>query len=199
MSNKKGLWLSSFQQGAVSELPPDFQGEGNIALFFATDTGALYVAKEPDSGVAAEWAIVGGAAPVLIANAATATILAVDTGRTHIIPELTADCTISLPEPAEGLDFEFIGGGFAIDAQSWIFTTGTNTNYFVGGVTHLDTDANSGGDEVVSVFPDGNSNSKLTVAVPNPGATRIRFIANGATYIVQGAVASATAPAFADQ
>jgi hypothetical protein len=68
----------------------------------------------------------------------------------------------------------------------------------VGGVVHLDTDAGSASDEVVPVYPDGNSNSKFNVLVPE-GGTRVRFECDGTLWYINGTVVSATAPTFADQ
>ena len=77
---------------------------------------------------------------VKVADAATYTMLAADSGKIHIMPDLTADCTISFPTEAVGLVFEFWYGGTAADAQDWTFDTGSDTNYFVGGAHHADTD-----------------------------------------------------------
>lgn len=137
--------------------------------------------------------------PVTIADAATYTVLAKNSGLTHWLPNLTADITITPPSPKAGLWFEFAYAGAAADAQDWIINTGSDTNYFKGGVVHLDTDSDAAGDEVVAVASDGNSNSKLTVNVPNVG-TWVRIeCADGTTWNVTGYVVAATAPAFADQ
>ena len=135
---------------------------------------------------------------VVVTDATTYSITAANSGKVHIVPDLTADITISLPTEADGLSYEFWYGGAAADAQDWIFDTGSNTNYFIGGVTHIDTDAGAGGDEVVPVFSDGDSNSKLTVNVPQCG-TRVSFFCNGTQWYINGIVVAATAPAFADQ
>lgn len=137
--------------------------------------------------------------PVSVTDAATYTVDADNSGLVHYMPNLTADTTITLPSPKAGLWFEFVYAGVAADAQDWLITTGSDTNYYMGGVIHLDTDADAAGDEVVAVASDGNSNSKLTVLTPNVG-TRVRIeSANGTTWNVSGFVASATAPSFADQ
>lgn len=126
------------------------------------------------------------------------TVLAYNSGKPHIVANVSADRTFTLPAEADGLDFEFIADVVAADGHDWIFDSGSNTNFFTGGVIHLDTDAGSAGDEVVVVASDGDSNSKLQINVPDAG-TRVRFICNGTTWTVSGIVASATAPAFADQ
>lgn len=132
--------------------------------------------------------------PVSVPDAATYTVLANNSGVMHYIPDLTADCAITLPTPKAGMWFEFAYSGVAADAQDWNFTTGSNTNYFLGGLLYVD-DAPAAD----SIAPDGNSNSKLNVLTPESG-TRIRIeSANGTNWIVSGVVASANAPTFADQ
>jgi hypothetical protein len=91
-----------------------------------------------------------------------------------------------------------IYGGAASDVQDWLIDTGSNTNYYIGGVTHLDDDAGSAGDEVVPVYSDGNSNSKLTVLTPDCG-TSVKLYCDGTNWYVNGFVVASTAPSFADQ
>lgn len=132
--------------------------------------------------------------PVTIPDAATYTVDADNSGVMHYIPDLTADCAITLPTPKAGLWFEFAYAGVTADAQDWNFTTGSNTNYFLGGLLYVD-DAPAAD----SVGPDGNSNSKMNVLVPEPG-TRIRIEChNGVNWVVSGVVAAASVPTFADQ
>lgn len=132
--------------------------------------------------------------PVSVPDAATYTVKSQNSGLVHYMPDLTADCTITLPAPKAGLWFEFAYAGVAADAQDWNFTTGSNTNYFLGGLLYVD-DAPAAD----SIGPDGNSNSKMNVLVPEPG-TRIRIEShNGINWVVSGVVAAASAPTFADQ
>lgn len=135
---------------------------------------------------------------VSIADATTYAVLAANSGKPHVLPDLTATCTITLPTPASGLDFEFLYRGIAADAQNWVINTGSDTNYFVGGLVHLDADSGTGADEIVPIAGDGNSNSKLTIVTPNVG-TRVRAICDGTLWILTGSVVSATVPSFADQ
>lgn len=136
---------------------------------------------------------------VAVPDAATYTLLAKNSGLRHYMPNLTADCTITPPTPKAGLWFEFAYAGAAADAQDWIIDTGTNTNYFIGGVAHLDTDAADAGDEVVPVRSDGNSNSVFTVLVPDVGTLVRMECLDDVTWHISGAVTSATAPTFGDQ
>lgn len=155
------------------------------------------------SGVTATAAEINAAADVSgrlvsVADAATYTVLAANSGKPHMLPDFTASCTLDLPTPASGLEYEFYYKGVAADAQNWVIDTGSDTNFYLGGLVHLDTDANDAGDEVVAIAGDGNSNSKLTVVTPNVG-TRVKVICDGTNWILSGYVVSATVPSFADQ
>ena len=134
---------------------------------------------------------------VSVPDAATA-ILAANSGKPHLVANVSADRTFTLPTPASGLDFEFIATVGAADGHDWIIDTGSNTNYFVGAIVHLDTDSDAAGDEVVMLAPDGNSNSKLQINLPQ-GGTRVRVICDGTLWTVSGFAVSTTVPAFADQ
>lgn len=140
----------------------------------------------------------GGKGIRVLSDATTATLSVDDSGKIIVVPDLTATCTIDLPAEEVNLVYEFIYGGAAADAQNFVVDSESDTNYFVGGVTHFDTDAGSGGDEVVPVYSDGNSNSKLTVVTPDAG-TRILMVCDGVKWYVTGVVVSSTVPTFADQ
>lgn len=135
--------------------------------------------------------------PVSIAAATTAyTIDPDESGLVFYVADLTGNCTFTLPDPAAGLWYEFVYSGAAADAQSIIIDSGSDTNFFVGGLLSLDV---GGTPEVVVVYSDGNSNSKMTIATP-AGGTRVRVEStNGTTWHVSGTVVSAAAVAFADQ
>jgi hypothetical protein len=134
---------------------------------------------------------------VAVADENTA-ISAANSGKPHVVADVTADRTFTLPTAASGLDYTFIPKLNAADGHDWIISTGSNTNYIVGGVMHLDTDAQDAADELVLVVGNGSTNSKLQVNLPQPG-TILRFVCDGTLWVVSGTVASTTAPAFADQ
>jgi hypothetical protein len=139
-----------------------------------------------------------GSRTAAVADATTYTVLAANSGKTHIVPNFTSSCTISLPAAAAGLEYTFISKAVAADAQNWVITSGSDTNFYVGGLLHADLNAGASTDEIVAVFPDGNSNSKLTVTTP-AGGTIVRMFCDGTNWCVNGTVVSDTAPAFADQ
>lgn len=143
--------------------------------------------------------IASATSPVSITDATTYTVLAINSGKTHIIPELTADCTITLPTAAAGLEYTFVGKGVAVEAQNWIFDTGAAAAFYLGGLAFADTDAGAGADEIhAGVYPNGSSNDIMTIVTPAPAGTRIHLVCDGTNWIVNGVVYSATIPTFAD-
>lgn len=133
--------------------------------------------------------------PISIPDAATYTFLAKNTGGMHYFPDFTATCTATLPTPKAGIWFECAYSGVAADAQNFVVTTGSNTNYFKGGLTFIDHDT----DVVAPIAGNGSSNSKLTLVTPTVG-TRFRIEStDGVTWTLSGHVNSATIPTFGDQ
>lgn len=133
--------------------------------------------------------------PVSVPDATTYTVLADNSGICHYLPDLTATCTLTLPTPKAGLWFDFAYSGVAADAANWVITSGSNTNYFDGGLTFIDHDT----DVVAPIAGNGSSNSKLTVITPTVG-TRFRVESrNGTLWTLSGHVNSATIPTFGDQ
>lgn len=192
----RGLWFTSFQAGLLAALPVLFPGDGNFALYYATDTGTLYISPNPGPasfgvGGNSSWTPVGGGSAVAIADAATYAPLAGDSGKTLIFPDLTANCTVSLPAPTLGLRYDFIGKAGAADAQSWIFAC--TPALLVGGV--LGMKDNAGTDADAAVFANGTSHVTLTVATPSAGS-HVTFIGDGTHWLVSGQVFSAAAPVF---
>ena len=69
---------------------------------------------------------------VAVQDAAAVTLSKDNSGKIHIMPNLTADCTITMPSEEDGLYYEFWYGGTAADAQDWTFDTGSDTKFFNG-------------------------------------------------------------------
>ena len=150
------------------------------------------VSKNATTGAITE-IITMGDAPVALSDEDKTLDAATHSGRTLVVPALASNRTITLPAPVAGQSYKLIYGGAADEAQNLIIVTPGNTNFFIGGVQHLDTNADN-----VSVYSDGNSNSQLTLTAF--GVMEINIIAKDSTnYYVWGNVISATAPAFADQ
>ena len=134
--------------------------------------------------------------PVAVPDGATYSFLAKNTGKVHLIPDLTADCTFTLPAAENGISFELMYSGAAADAQDWIINTAATTELYKGGVVHLDADAGSAGDEVVPVYANGSSHDTLTVLTPEVG-TIVKLVSDGSHWYLNGVVVSATAPTIA--
>ena len=150
------------------------------------------VSKNATTGAITE-IITMGDAPVALSDEDKTLDAATHSGRTLVVPALASNRTITLPAPVAGQSYKLIYGGAADEAQNLIIVTPGNTNFFIGGVQHLDTNADN-----VAVYSDGNSNSQLTLTAF--GVMEINIIAKDSTnYYIWGNVISATAPAFADQ
>lgn len=130
--------------------------------------------------------------PIKVPDAATYTVLARDSGLTHIMPDLTADIVITLPDPRAGLEYRFIYGGNAIDVQDWQIFSGANANFYLGGLLYVDDNPTAN-----SVIGDGDSNCRVNILTPE-GGTDISLHCDGTNWFLSGVVASANAPTFAD-
>lgn len=162
-----------------------------------SEDGFKTVSKNETTGAMTEISTLG-TAPVALADDDVTLSNAVHSGRFLIVPNGTQDNTYTLPAPVAGAYFCFVYGGVAADATDFFIDTGSDTNFFLGGVLHLDTDADAAADEIVPVFADGNSNSKLQVNLP--AMAQVHVIAlNSTNWQIWGNVASTTAPVFADQ
>ena len=130
--------------------------------------------------------------PVAVPDATTYKVLVKDSGKLHVMPDLTADCTITLPTVEDGLKFEFMYAGADDDGQDWIFVTAATTELFKGGVCQLDP-AESAGSEVTPVYADFTNDDTFTALTPNAGTT-ITFVSDGASWILNGFVVSDDIP-----
>ncbi len=151
------------------------------------------VSKDSTSGAITEVTTIGDG-PVSLADGNITITNATHSGRTILVPDGGQDNTYTLPAPIAGSVFRFVYAGGAADATDAIIVTPGNTNFYIGGVTFLDTDGN----EVSSVFSDGNSNSSIQLNVPAGFDVTIVGL-NTTNYQIFGNVTSTTAPAFADQ
>ena len=150
------------------------------------------VSKAASTGTVTE-VITLGDGPVTLGDEDKTLTNATHSGRLLVVPAITANRTITLPSPVAGAHFKFIYGGAAEEAENLIFDTGANANYFIGGIVHIQSDADSS-----SVYSDGNSNSKLTLT--DFGGMEINILAKDSTnWLIWGFSEGADAPAFGDQ
>jgi len=131
--------------------------------------------------------------PITLGDENTTLTATANAGRINVVPAITGNRTLTLPSPTAGIWFRFIYGGAAEEAENLIIDTGSDTNFFIGGVVHLDSDADN-----VSVYSDGNSNSTLTLT--DFGIFEINVLAKDSTnWIIWGYQQGADVPAFGDQ
>ena len=149
------------------------------------------VSKNSSTGAITEVITIGDG-PVTLGDEDSTLTNATHSGRLIVVPAITANRTITLPSPVAGSHFKFIYGGAAEETENLIFDTGADANYFIGGVVHADSNADN-----VTVYSDGNSNSKLTLT--DFGGMEINIMAKDSTnWLIWGFTEGADAPAFAD-
>ena len=150
------------------------------------------VSKNSTTGVITE-IITMGDAPVALGDENKTLDASTHSGRTLVVPALAANRTITLPAPVAGQSYKLIYGGAAEEAENLIIITPGNSNFFLGGIVHLDSNADN-----VSVYSDGDSNSKLTLT--DFGLFEINILAKDSTnYYIWGQAEGVDVPAFADQ
>ena len=150
------------------------------------------VSKSSSTGEITEVVTLGDG-PVSLSDGNVTLTNATHSGRILLVPNGGQDNTYTLPAPIAGSVFRFVYAGAAADATDALIITPGNTNFYIGGVTFLDSD-----NEVSSVFSNGSSNSSIQLNVPAGFDVTIIGL-NTTNYQIFGNVTSATAPAFADQ
>lgn len=123
---------------------------------------------------------------------ANASIKASDSGKIHIVPNVSADRTFTLPVGELGLNYRFVAQVGAADGHDWIFATASTATLFAGGVFELDTDT---GPTPGVVVADQSNDDAFQVNVPQ-GGTVIDMVFDGTYWVVSGLVLSTAAPVF---
>ena len=150
------------------------------------------VSKNASTGAITE-VITMGDAPVALGDEDKTLDNATHSGRVLAVPALASNTTITLPAPVAGPSIKLINAGAAEEAENLIIQTPGNSNFFLGNVQHLDTNADNAG-----IYANGSSNSKLTLT--DFGSMEINIVGKDSTnYYIWGNVVSEDAPAFADQ
>ena len=150
------------------------------------------VSKNSTTGAITEVTTVGDG-PVSLSDGDVTLTNATHSGRILLVPDGGQDNTYTLPAPIAGSVFRFVYAGGAADATDAIIVTPGNSNFYIGGVTFLDTD-----NEVSAVFSDGDSNSSIHINVPAGFDVTIVGL-DTTNYQILGNVTSTTAPVIADQ
>jgi hypothetical protein len=151
------------------------------------------ISKNSSTGAITEIVTLGDG-PVSLSDGNVTLTNATHSGRVLLVPDGGQDNTYTLPAPIAGSVFRFVYAGGAADATDALVITPGNTNFYIGGVTFLDTDGNA----ISSVFSNGSSNSSIQFNVPAGFDVTIVGL-NTTNYQIFGNVTSTTAPAFADQ
>ena len=162
-----------------------------------SEDGFDVVSKNATTGaVTTEFSLDGSGlqvTPITLGDEDTTLTATANGGRINVVPAITSNRTLTLPSPTAGVWFRIVYGGAAEEAENLIIDTGSDTNYYIGGLVHIQSDADS-----ASVYSDGNSNSKLTLT--DFGIFEINILAKDSTnWIIWGYQEGADAPAFADQ
>ena len=177
------------------------EGWSPSALFIDTNAsaGARLFINDGTKTTAAFKAVTTIQSPMIaIADGAAYTVLAANSGKVHLVLNQGQDATLTLPTAAEGLYYEFVSTMEAADGHDWIIDTGSDTNFFKGGLLFIDSDIAGSTSEVILSAGDGNSNSKLQINLPSV-STSVKMYCDGTNWFIWGTVFSVTAPAFSDQ
>ena len=150
------------------------------------------ISKNATTGTITEVITLGGA-PVSLSDGNVTLTNATHSGRILLVPDGGQDNTYTLPAPIAGSMFRFVYAGGAADATDALIITPGNTNFYIGQVVHLDTNADN-----LTVFSNGSSNSSVQLNVPQAFDITIMGL-NTTNYQIFGTVTSTTVPAFADQ
>ena len=157
-----------------------------------SETTVKTISKNSTTGAITE-IITMGDAPVALGDENKTLDAATHSGRTRVVPAIGSNRTITLPAPVAGQTYKLIYGGAAEEAENLIIVTPGNTNFFIGCIVHLDSNADN-----TSIYSNGSSNSQLTLT--DFGCFEINIIAKDSTnYFIWGYAESADAPAFANQ
>jgi hypothetical protein len=131
---------------------------------------------------------------------ATVSLTTKQSGKTIIVGPLAAglaaDTVFTLPTAAAGLHYRFVYVGGAADAQDFQINTGSDTNFFIGGVHQHDI----GGEDGAAYHPNLSSNSKVNFLTPDAG-TWAEVYCDGTNWFLSAFLSSATntAVTWADQ
>lgn len=135
----------------------------------------------------------GSAGRIVAVGNANYTFLAANSGKPHIIANVSADRTFTLPAVAAGLHFPLIAEVGAADGHDWIIVAAATADLFKGGVLMVDTDA--GPATVAAVVADQSDDDQLQINLPQ-GGTRLDLYCDGTYWIVSGVVVSTAAAVF---
>ena len=100
------------------------------------------ISKNSSTGAITEVTTLGDG-PVSLSDGNVALTNATHSGRILLVPDGSQDNTYTLPAPIAGSMFRFVYAGGAADATDALIITPGNTNFYIGQVVHLDTNADN--------------------------------------------------------
>ena len=118
------------------------------------------ISKNATTGTITE-VVTFGDGPISLSDGNQTLDNATHSGRILLVPDGSQDNTYTLPAPMAGSMFQICVSGGAADATDALIITPGNSNFYIGGITHLDTNADN-----VTVFSNGSSNSSVQLNVP---------------------------------
>jgi len=126
-----------------------------------------------------------------VKGTATVSLTAKQSGQTIIVGPLAAglaaDTVFTLPTATDGLWYRFVYVGGAADAQDFRLDTGSDTNFYIGGVMQHDI----GGEDGAAYHPNLSSNSIVNLLTPDAG-TWVEIYCDGTNWFLNGWLNSAT-------
>ncbi len=128
----------------------------------------------------------------VVTDGANYSVTVANSGKIHVIGDLSQNTTIKLPAEADGLNYEFWYTAAAADAADHNITSEDTAAPFIGGVVWVDP-ANT----VATVFSDGVAASpgNYILTIPNMSVgTAVKVTCDGTSWYVTGIVVSDTTP-----
>lgn len=160
---------------------------GNVTVTADIDVGGVLTTDGINASV------------IIVTDATPYAVLLANTGMVHVIKNLSQNTVIDLPVEAAGLYYPFIYADSAVETHDHTIDSEAAANFFIGGVSFLDTDAGDAADEVhLGIYSDGNSTSILTLNNLAAGSW-FNFYCDGTNWYLNGQVLSDTVPTITDQ
>ncbi|KKN54708.1 hypothetical protein LCGC14_0589770 [marine sediment metagenome] len=133
---------------------------------------------------------------ISVPDGAAYTVLAANSGKIHLILNQAQDATLTLPAAAAGLYYEFWSTMEAADGHDWLIVTGSDTNFYKGGVLWCKSDvAEATASEVTIVVPNGSDDATIQINLPSVG-TVVKMYCDGTNWFLTGFVMSVATPSY---
>lgn len=167
------------------------------AVFKHTDGGAgsQFYVNEGTKTTAAFKPVVTVQSPMISIADANYSVLAANSGKIHLVDNVSADRTFTLPSAAAGLYYEFWSTMEAADGHAWLIVTGSDSNFYKGGLLFIDSDIAGSSSEVILSAPNGTDDATIQINLPSVG-TVVKMYCDGTNWFLSGTVFSATAPSY---